>query len=346
MKRPLQRRHAAGVDRRHRGGALRLRQRVVSKLGYVGIPTALSLATPKPRRKKARRPVAAVSLPVFYDKSGKRLRRLVMAGCALLLALGIVAANMIPAILAPAHRLVTLAANSDDGFPRRYLGDLSHLPAVGGGVMTRMVTVVREHTDRGAIPGPAPALLEPIPPPDDDGDGIPDDVDGDGIPDQPQPPKLPDPPPLSPVKLVDAVTGDFIRYATEEEAGAIGDSAYAIDHFGQVPDHTLILTFDDGPDATFTPEILNILAREHVPATFFVVGQSVVDNPDILNRIIREGHMVGNHTWSHPHFDDQTDFRGHEELIGTDHIIRQRPTTTPGSSACPTATPTTTRWRN
>ena len=82
VKRPLQRRHAAGVDRRHRGGALRLRQRVVSKLGYVGIPTALSLATPKPRRKKARRPVAAVSLPVFYDESGKRLRRLVMAGCA------------------------------------------------------------------------------------------------------------------------------------------------------------------------------------------------------------------------------------------------------------------------
>ena len=117
------------------------------KPGYAGIPAALSLATPKQRRKKkksARRPAAAASFPVFYDKSGKRLRRLVMVGSVLLLAFGAVAANMIPAMLAP-----TLTADSDDRFARQYLadGDPTDVPSIGtGGVLTRMVTVVRENT--------------------------------------------------------------------------------------------------------------------------------------------------------------------------------------------------------
>ena len=127
---------------------------------------------------------------------------------------------------------------------------------------------------------------------------------------------------MSPVELVDPITGEFIRYATEEESAEIGDSPYAIDHSGQVPDHTLILTFDDGPSAIYTDMILNVLGREHVPATFFVMGERVLKNPEVLRRIVREGHMVGNHTWSHLDFDTQTDFRNQEELVATDHVIR------------------------
>ena len=86
-----------------------------------------------------------------------------------------------------------------------------------------MVTVVREHTGTGAIPGPDPALLQPVPVPDDDGDGIPDDVDGNGVPDAPQPPpELPEPPPVSPVKLVDAVTGR-LHPRTPNPGGSRGD---------------------------------------------------------------------------------------------------------------------------
>ena len=77
-----------------------------------------------------------------------------------------------------------------------------------------------------------------------------------------------------------------------------------------------------GPNAIYTPQILDILSREHVPATFFVVGEQVVDNPEILRRIVREGHMVANHTMTHIDFDHETDFRNREEIIATDHVIR------------------------
>ena len=63
--------------------------------------------------------------------------------------------------------------------------------------------------------------------------------------------------------------------------------------------NAIALTFDDGPDRTFTPKILDILAEKDVKATFFVVGMAGVANPDILQRLYREGHDIGNHTFTH-----------------------------------------------
>jgi peptidoglycan/xylan/chitin deacetylase (PgdA/CDA1 family) len=62
----------------------------------------------------------------------------------------------------------------------------------------------------------------------------------------------------------------------------------------------LALTFDDGPDSTATPMILDVLARNQVKATFFVVGSHVAGREPILQREYREGHEIGNHTWNHP----------------------------------------------
>ena len=59
------------------------------------------------------------------------------------------------------------------------------------------------------------------------------------------------------------------------------------------------LTFDDGPDATYTPEVLDILKARGVKATFFLVGPQVNKYPDTAKRILDEGHGIGNHTWSH-----------------------------------------------
>ncbi len=59
------------------------------------------------------------------------------------------------------------------------------------------------------------------------------------------------------------------------------------------------LTFDDGPDADFTPKVLEILAREKVSATFFVVGQRALAHPDLVREIDRQGHLVGNHSFTH-----------------------------------------------
>ncbi len=59
------------------------------------------------------------------------------------------------------------------------------------------------------------------------------------------------------------------------------------------------LTFDDGPDPRWTPRVLDVLRREHVPGTFFVVGSRAARHPDLVRRALAEGNEVGNHTWSH-----------------------------------------------
>lgn len=69
---------------------------------------------------------------------------------------------------------------------------------------------------------------------------------------------------------------------------------------GSVQGRVIALTFDDGPASPFTEQILDILRSKKVPATFFVCGQNVERYPEITHRIAREGHILGNHTFSHP----------------------------------------------
>jgi peptidoglycan/xylan/chitin deacetylase (PgdA/CDA1 family) len=63
---------------------------------------------------------------------------------------------------------------------------------------------------------------------------------------------------------------------------------------------TMVLTFDDGPDPRYTPDILDTLAEYDVRAMFFVCGEKAADSKELLARMADEGHVVGNHTWSHP----------------------------------------------
>ncbi|MFI2425514.1 polysaccharide deacetylase family protein [Streptomyces sp. NPDC018955] len=63
---------------------------------------------------------------------------------------------------------------------------------------------------------------------------------------------------------------------------------------------TMVLSFDDGPDPRYTPHVLDTLARYGVRAMFFVCGEMAVGNQDLLARMADEGHVVGNHTWTHP----------------------------------------------
>ena len=65
------------------------------------------------------------------------------------------------------------------------------------------------------------------------------------------------------------------------------------------PRRRVALTFDDGPDPRWTPAILDVLAREHVPATFFVVGELVVEHPELVRRVLRDGSEIGVHTFRH-----------------------------------------------
>ncbi len=65
-------------------------------------------------------------------------------------------------------------------------------------------------------------------------------------------------------------------------------------------DHEVIITFDDGPEATNTPKILDALAAECVRATFFDIGRNAEELPAIARREVKDGHTVAHHTWSHP----------------------------------------------
>jgi Polysaccharide deacetylase len=65
-------------------------------------------------------------------------------------------------------------------------------------------------------------------------------------------------------------------------------------------DHEVVLTFDDGPRPRTTARVLAALAHECVRATFFVIGKSASEHPDLVRRIAAEGHTIGSHTWSHP----------------------------------------------
>src|SRR3954463_14641096 len=81
------------------------------------------------------------------------------------------------------------------------------------------------------------------------------------------------------------------------------------------------MTFDDGPNATLTPKLLDLLAARHLKATFFVVGQNAADHPDILKRAVREGHEIANHSWSHPNLGKMSDDAVRRELQKTDDAI-------------------------
>ena len=74
---------------------------------------------------------------------------------------------------------------------------------------------------------------------------------------------------------------------------------YRVARYGYNPNQVAI-TFDDGPDPEWTPKILDILQREHVPASFFLIGLQADRFGGLTSRIYREGHEVGNHTFTHP----------------------------------------------
>ncbi|WP_297829783.1 polysaccharide deacetylase family protein [uncultured Rikenella sp.] len=68
---------------------------------------------------------------------------------------------------------------------------------------------------------------------------------------------------------------------------------------GHSDEPLLALTFDDGPDERNTPLVLDTLASEGVRATFFLIGERAAAHPELVRRIVREGHLIGNHTFTH-----------------------------------------------
>ena len=105
---------------------------------------------------------------------------------------------------------------------------------------------------------------------------------------------------------VDQVPNDGLRFAAGDGHGLIRDeryvrypTPYVVKKYGYQP-RQVALTFDDGPDARWTPQILDILEAKHAPATFFVIGENALAHPLILKRILDDGDELGNHSYTHP----------------------------------------------
>jgi cellulose synthase/poly-beta-1,6-N-acetylglucosamine synthase-like glycosyltransferase/spore germination protein YaaH/peptidoglycan/xylan/chitin deacetylase (PgdA/CDA1 family) len=96
--------------------------------------------------------------------------------------------------------------------------------------------------------------------------------------------------------------------------------SYDIDQIGGAK-NKLVLSFDDGPDRTWTPKVLDILKEKKAPGAFFVIGDEANRAPDILKREYAEGHEIGNHTFTHPKFDEISKTQLKWELNLTQRLI-------------------------
>lgn len=85
----------------------------------------------------------------------------------------------------------------------------------------------------------------------------------------------------------------------------------------------IALTFDDGPHSTYTPQILDILAKYNAKATFFVIGEHAKKSPDIIKRQVQEGHEIANHSYTHNNARLKEGDALKEELKQTDDIIHE-----------------------
>ena len=85
----------------------------------------------------------------------------------------------------------------------------------------------------------------------------------------------------------------------------------------RVEGNFVALTFDDGPHPENTPRLLDMLKKAEIKATFFVVGQNAAQYPDILKRIIAEGHELANHSYTHPVLASLSEASVHEQLDKT-----------------------------
>ncbi|HEX3810882.1 MAG TPA: glycosyltransferase [Rhizomicrobium sp.] len=117
------------------------------------------------------------------------------------------------------------------------------------------------------------------------------------------------------------------KFEADRQTGDIDDetytklpTGYVIHQFGAAKKE-IALTFDDGPDAEWTPKILHILRQKHVHATFFIIGGNAEANPGLVQRLVADGNEVGNHTFTHPNMADTNSGTVMLELNATQRLF-------------------------
>jgi len=112
------------------------------------------------------------------------------------------------------------------------------------------------------------------------------------------------------------------RAITDETMDSLPLS-YTVQQYGYHPKE-VALTFDDGPDPEWTPKILDILKRYGVHATFLMIGEVAEDNVGVMKRVYREGHEIGNHTFTHPDISDISNAQVDLQLNLTERLFASK----------------------
>jgi len=100
-------------------------------------------------------------------------------------------------------------------------------------------------------------------------------------------------------------------------------STYTITRWGR-KNKEIALTFDDGPDSIYTPQILTILKNYHVPGTFFIIGVNGEQHPDLLHQIVDQGYEIGVHTFTHPDISTISPAQLRIELSATQLLLKSQ----------------------
>jgi peptidoglycan-N-acetylglucosamine deacetylase len=112
------------------------------------------------------------------------------------------------------------------------------------------------------------------------------------------------------------------RMVTQESMSSYPLS-YTVEQYGY-HDKKVALSFDDGPDPEWTPKILDILKKYNVKGTFFMIGEVAEDYVGVMQRVFREGHEIGNHTWSHPDISEISNRQVDLELNLTERLFASK----------------------
>ena len=94
-------------------------------------------------------------------------------------------------------------------------------------------------------------------------------------------------------------------------------------------ENSYTLTFDDGCDPTYTPQILDILKANNIKGTFYVIGEQVQKYPEVARRIVDEGHTIANHTFTHPYSSTLSNATLATEIAATNQIVEDKTGSTP-----------------
>lgn len=123
------------------------------------------------------------------------------------------------------------------------------------------------------------------------------------------------------LKSTETLNIENYNYETNNDIGR--DYEDIIIKKGNEDEKIIALTFDDGPDEVFTPQVLDILKKNDVKATFFLVGENLKQNKEIVKRQFEEGHEIGNHTYTHINVAKSGYDKVYEEITKTQEEIKE-----------------------